>query len=315
TKRAVKRRKDKVKYEAVKAKDRVRYNSKKQKLTGASLAEFRTKNKLRKQKSRENKKKCLVNKPPPSSFKSRQSFGKALKKINSSLPKCDKKKKVIIQHLAGTFGLISKSKHQRTTVQLADQLKTDVYNFYLRDDISYQLPGKKDTIVIKEDDGSKVTYQKRILFNNLRETYELFKEENDNVYISRPSFAELRPPFVIPKAALTHRNCLCLYHENACLLLKALDKYVAGKCCSSLQTFTDSLVCSTNNEECMFSSCSLCKDFFTEKIEENVTDDSVKITWSQWMNENGRAEKKEFSGTVDEAVLLLKSKVEYFMLH
>ena len=36
-------KKDKVKYEAVKAKDRVRYNSKKQKLTGASLAEFRTK--------------------------------------------------------------------------------------------------------------------------------------------------------------------------------------------------------------------------------------------------------------------------------
>jgi hypothetical protein len=36
---------DKVKYEAVKAK---------QKLTGASLAEFRTKNKLRQQKYREN---------------------------------------------------------------------------------------------------------------------------------------------------------------------------------------------------------------------------------------------------------------------
>ena len=50
-------KKDKVKYEAVKAKDRVRYNSKKQKLTGASLAEFCVKNKLRQQKYRENKKK------------------------------------------------------------------------------------------------------------------------------------------------------------------------------------------------------------------------------------------------------------------
>jgi hypothetical protein len=163
-------KKDKVKYEAMKAKDRVRYNSKKQKLTGASLAKFRTEVKLRQKKCRENKKNCLIKNPPASSFKSRQSFGKALKKINSSLPKCDKKKKVVIQHLAETFGLIPKSKHQRTTVQLADQLKNDVHNFYLRDDISYQLPGKRDTVVVKEDDGSKVTHQKRILFNNLRET-------------------------------------------------------------------------------------------------------------------------------------------------
>ncbi|CAF2142516.1 unnamed protein product [Rotaria magnacalcarata] len=100
---------------------------------------------------------------------------------------------------------------------------------------------KKDTIVVKEDDGSKVTYQKRILFNNLLENYELFKEENKNVWLSRSSFAELRPPFVVPKAALTYRNCLCLYHENVCLLLKSLDKYVDGRLCSSLQMFTDNM--------------------------------------------------------------------------
>ena len=80
------------------------------------------------------------------------------------------------------FDLISESKHHRTTVQLADKLKTDVYNFYLRDDISYQLPAKKDTLIIKKDDGGIVTYQKRILFNNLSEIYELFKEENGKVY-------------------------------------------------------------------------------------------------------------------------------------
>ena len=50
-------KKDKVKYEAVKAKDRVRYNLKKQKLTGASLDKFRTERKLHQQKYRQNKKK------------------------------------------------------------------------------------------------------------------------------------------------------------------------------------------------------------------------------------------------------------------
>jgi hypothetical protein len=65
----------------------------------------------------------------------------------------------------------------------------------------------------------------------------------------------------------------------------------------------------------MFSSCSLCEGFFTEKVVENVSDGCDKITWSQWINENGHAEKKEFSGSVDEAILLLKSKVEYFLFH
>ena len=308
-------KKDKVKYEAMKAKARVRNNSIRTKLTAASLATFRAKNKTRQQKFRENKIKNLVNKPPAGTFKSRQSFGKALKKVNSSLPKCDVKKKAIVQHLAQTVGLIPKPTHQRTALQLDDKLKNDVHNFYLRDDISYQLPGKRDTVVVKQDDGSKITHQKRILLNNLRENYELFKEENLNVNLSRSSFAELRPPFVVPKAALAHRNCLCLYHENVCLLLKSLDRNVGGKFCSSLQTFTDSLVCSTNNEECMFSCCSVCEDFFKEKIEENVSDGGAKITWSEWINENGRAVKKEFSGSVGEAISLLKSKVEYFLFH
>lgn len=307
-------KKDSVKYEAAKAKARARNNSIRAKLSGTSLEAFRNKVKLRQKKCRENKTKRLTN-ISSSAFKSRQSFGKSLKKARSSLPKCDRKKKVVVKHLAEKFGLIPKPKHQRTSLQLADNIKDDVQDFYLRDDISYQLPGKRDTVVVKDDDGSKLTYQKRILLNNLRETYELFKEENSNVDIGRSSFAELRPAFVITTASLAHRNCLCLYHENICLILKAVDKYVDGKYCSSLKTFTDCLVCSTTNEECMFCCCLLCKDFFSEKIEENVGNGDSKIIWSQWINEAGRAQKKEFSGTVDEAIVLLKSKVEYFLFH
>lgn len=71
---------NKVKHEEMKAKARVRNNSIRTKLTGASLAEFREKNKIRQRKFRGNKKKCLIDKSS-SSFKSRQSFGKALKRL------------------------------------------------------------------------------------------------------------------------------------------------------------------------------------------------------------------------------------------
>ena len=103
--------------------------------------------------------------------------------------------------------------------------------------------------------------------------------------------------------------------RNVCLILQSVDKYVGRKYCSSLQIFTDCLVCSTTNEECMFGRCSLCQDFFSEKVEENVDNGSISITWSQWINENDRAQKIEFSGSVDEAIVLLKSKVEFFLFH
>ncbi|CAF1682944.1 unnamed protein product [Rotaria magnacalcarata] len=149
-----KRKKDSVKYETAKAQARARNNSIKTKLSGASLTEFRSKAKLRQRKCRENKIKRLINKPSSSSFKTRQSF-------------------IAIQHLAEKFGLVPKSKRQRITLQLADKLKTDVHNFYQRDDISYQLPGKRDTVVVKEDD-----------------------DENKSVDLSRSSFADLRPVFI-----------------------------------------------------------------------------------------------------------------------
>ena len=50
-------------------------------------------------------------------------------------------------------------------------------------------------------------------------------------------------------------------------------------------------------------------------MEENVGNGNTKITWSQWVNESGRSQKKEFSGSVNEAVSLLKSKVELFLFH
>ena len=44
----------------------------------------------------------------------------------------------------------------------------------------------------------------------------------------------------------------------------------------------------------MFGRCLLCRDLFSEKVEENVGNGNTKITWSQWVNESGRSQKKEF---------------------
>ena len=71
---------DKVKYEAAKVKARARNNSTRTKLSGGSLEEFYIKVKLRQRKCRENKRKRLTN-TSSSAFRTRQSFGKSLKKV------------------------------------------------------------------------------------------------------------------------------------------------------------------------------------------------------------------------------------------
>ncbi|CAF1214726.1 unnamed protein product [Didymodactylos carnosus] len=153
-------------------------------------------------------------------------------KVSSSLPKCDKKKKVLVQHLAQTFGLLPKTTHHRVSVQLPKKLKNAIFKFYIRDDVSYQCPGKRDTIVMKEDNGQKTTHHKTILLNNIRENYELFKEENKNVNVGPSAFANLRPPFVIPKAALAHRSYIRSKSEGFSFALPSSDishdKYVVN---------------------------------------------------------------------------------------
>ncbi|CAF4436359.1 unnamed protein product, partial [Didymodactylos carnosus] len=239
---------------------------------------FRVNTNYRQRKCRLKKHKRLINNKP-SSFQNCQSFGKAMKKVTSAL-QCNKKKKDVIQHLAQKYNLVPKSVQQRTCANISDQIKNAVHKFYLKDDVSYQLP-----------------------------------EENKGIIISRSSFADLRPPFVVPKAALAHRICVCIYHENANLILKAIDKFVKGNVCSSLQQFTGTLVCNTVNQECMFPACPLCESNFQEKVIDNVVSAATRIKWWQCVNIHGRAEKKEFEGSVDEAVELLKSKVKYFLFH
>ncbi|CAF1499873.1 unnamed protein product, partial [Didymodactylos carnosus] len=231
------------------------------KLTGKALENFRANANYRQRKCRLNKRKRLINNKPPSSFQNCQSFA-------------------VIQHLAQKYDLIPKPVQQRTCAHISDKIKNAVHKFYLRDDVSYQLP-----------------------------------EENKGIIISCSSFADLRPPFVVAKAALAHRICVCIYHENVNLLLKAIDKFVKGNVCSSLQQFTRTLVCNTVNQECMFLACPLCESNFQEKVIDNVVNGATRIKWRQWVNINGRAEKKEFEGSVDETVELLKSKVKYFLFH
>ena len=133
--------------------------------------------------------------------------------------------------------------------------------------------------------------------------------------VSRTSFSELRPQYVLLKSSMPHRVCVCLHHENVRLLIQPLAKYVAHGVCSDLQTFTNTLVCDVTNETCMFSKCRTCRTYFDDKIKANVVDSTGKIQWEQWTNKHGRTEKEEFEGTVEDCLNHLSSLVRKYLLH
>ena len=69
-------------------------------------------------------------------------------------------------------------KLSRVSRSLSLTVKKAILDFYEPDDISYQMPGKRDTVVIKEQVNGKKTYQKRILLYNLREAHQMFLQNS-----------------------------------------------------------------------------------------------------------------------------------------
>lgn len=84
-----------------------------------------------------------------------------------------------------------------------------VRKFYIRDDNSKILPGKKQTITLKKDKG-----QKRILSGSLKNLHLKFTSENPSIKISYPLFCRLRPFWVKPPTNAEIETCVCKIHDN-----------------------------------------------------------------------------------------------------
>lgn len=96
-----------------------------------------------------------------------------------------------------------------------------VVEFYLRDDISSPLPGKKDYLSLKnEKTGVREHVQKRLMLSNVKETFVLFKKEHPDLKVGWTSFALLRPKqCVLAGTGGTHSVCVCPIHENVKLAI------------------------------------------------------------------------------------------------
>ena len=80
--------------------------------------------------------------------------------------------------------------------RIPHEVVSKVIEFYIAQDVSREMPGKKDCITVREG-RTKTVKQKRLLLSNLREAFVQFKQNNPDFAIGFSTFATLCPREVI----------------------------------------------------------------------------------------------------------------------
>ena len=165
----------------------------------ANIELARQKDRERKQRSRQKHSSAQAVAVTSSSpaYKSNSTLSKAVKRVQSALPNSPRKKAAVIKKLAMSIDTSDSSPEKKAgPTALSTEVENLVIQFYLRDDISRQAPGKRDSIVVKEN-GNKTTMQKRHLSMNIVEAHQLFKTDHPEISIGKSKFASLRPAHVL----------------------------------------------------------------------------------------------------------------------
>ena len=142
--------------------------------------------------------------PSLGNYKSKSSFGKAAKKTGESLPKSSPNRKAVIRRLYFENFPCEKKKVQR--LGITNDIDEIVKGFYQLDNISQQLPGKKDFRTIRHADRSIEKIQKRVMLLTLSETFNEFKKSFPESQISKSKFYKLKPIHISSKPRAQRRS-------------------------------------------------------------------------------------------------------------
>ena len=153
-------------------------------------------------------------------------------------------------------------------------------------DTSYEFPGRKDYVRVRQADGKCDKMTKHVLMLTLHESYELWIEENPTMKVSLTTFCNLRPPNVLLRNKMPQNVCVCIYHENMNMAISAVHKF----CDSFPKGHRDLLKCLTCKEDnilsetCQFGDCRGCNDLFGMERLVQLVQSSPEILKAWYVN-------------------------------
>ena len=92
---------------------------------------------------------------------------------------------------------------------LPDDVVESNPKIYLRPDISWAAPGKKDCITVRSG-GEKDRQQRHYQQKTTKEAFSLYKEEFQQSVLSLTKFRCLRPKSVLFQSCMPNNECVCL---------------------------------------------------------------------------------------------------------
>lgn len=197
-----------------------------------------------------------------------------------------------------------KSKVRKTRKdKISEEVKKEVEEFYLRGDISKELPSKRDVCKVKDKEGNAKVLQKHLMTMTLQEAFKMYKEENPGRKIAFTSFRKFKPKQVQRVSETSRRSCLCKTCCNAALKIEALktfaNKQAAGSKINkdelplfkkSKRDVADETVCPYNKEtgnpraKCLNRQCDQCsaQSFISQykTILKDLLDETIQ--WYCW---------------------------------
>ena len=195
------------------------------------------------------------------------------------LPSSPSKKVAVVKQLAKKVGMLSEeTKVKKSHITDGDIQK--VRNFYMSDQISLQLPGKKDCI-IENNNGTKVYIQKKVMLMSMKEAHSLFIKDNSSIKIGKSKFAELRPSNVFPITGKDHVVCCCIYCENYKPLVSEIQKRINNF--PEKNDVLSKLVCQIPTEECHLGNFLVCQN--VEPVISMLfgqAEKSLQISYYEW---------------------------------
>lgn len=204
---------------------------------------------------------------------------------------------------------------------LPDSIKNAVNDFYNNDLYTRMTPGRKSKVFVQID-GERVEMQKRLILFDLSELYDLFKIANPKIEIGFSTFAKLRPKnCILAGAKGTHSVCVCTIHQNAKMMLDAIDvKELTAKSEIPLTNYRDCLdqtMCRYPTPKCHLNECSSCPG--NEKISSLILTLFKKsnishVEYSAW-TATDRSTLQNLTSSVDEYIDELKDQLDKLRPH
>ena len=209
----------------------------------------------------------------------------------ASLPKNSKEREAFQKSVSGTvikkYRMLNMTKHflpknrtnkdilktdaKRRVCVVTPEIRSEIVNFFEKDEVSRMCPGKRD--FIKRGATKK---QKRILLNTVKELHPKFMK-NTGIKLSYMTLLRNKPFWVINPTAKDRDTCLCVRHENFAFMVNKLYR-VNQVNFGTVSKLIKDVSCDETSYDCMFSLCDKCKEIPMTASK----NDEDSINYFQW---------------------------------